>query len=571
MSSSKTLPTGGSGLGTALAEAARSDGQLQPVRMVLDRVVREHGERPALRFMGRVTTYTELDARVIGIAGALRRAGAGPGVRVGLLLPNCPAIAIYILAAFEVGATIVPLDPGADEPALAAMAATCRIGLLVTCDTANILPKALALAKSHLPVPVIVVSYTSMLPMTVAAKLRLFSPGTLARAPPPGDGWVHTERDLLRDTSAEAVRSDGATPRPAILDDIAMVMPVHGGGISRVASLTQAQIATNLVQMRTALPPMTPGKEQLLAAVPLWHPLAYALALTIAIAGAAELVIVPDVSVAALIDEIRRTQPTVIIASAPLLAGMLASGDVGPASFAALRFCLGAGGHVTPAIQAMLAARSSAPLLDTYGLGIAPVIIGVTANEDAGLGANTRPLAGTRLIVRDFADLSREVPRGERGEICVTGPQVVTAAHVAPHDGVFIEGDVRTGDLGTIDAGGRLFVVDRVEDLVVAAGYLIYPRRIEAALLDFPGVIDAAVIGVGDGVRGNAPKAFVVVKRGLSVTERDLRVFLATRISKIEMPADIDFRTALPRTAFGLICKATLRAQEAARRASPPA
>jgi len=557
--------SGGSGVGRDLAHVAPRDDQMQPMRAVLDRAVQMFGSRPALRFMGRVTTYGELHTRVLEAAGALRRLGAGPGVRIGILLPNCPAIAFYVLAAFEVGATVVPLDPAASDRDLAEMAAACGLGLLVTCDTAAVLGKAVLLSKRCGTIPVVVVSYAGMLPITVAAKMRLFSADTFARLPSGGDDLVYSERDLLRDKSAEAVRTGGATPRPAVLDDIAMVVFGRSGGVGRVASLTQAQIADNLVQVRDALPPLRAGQERILAAVPLWHPLAYGLALTVALAGAAELIVTPDVTGKALVDGLRQALPTVVVAAAPLLGDMLADDTLGPAQYAALRFCLSAGGTVTPTMGAMLAARSSAPLLDSYGLTTAPVVIGITGADDAGLSANTRALAGTRIVVRDFADLSREVPRGERGEICVSGPQVASTLQIAPNTGAFIGLDVRTGDLGTVDADGRLFVVDRVEDLIVAAGYLIYPRRIEAALLEFPGVIDAAVIGVDDGRRGTAPKAFVVVKRGLAVTERDLRVFLAGRISKIEMPADIDFRTALPRTAFGLICKASLRAQEGAR------
>lgn len=567
MSDSDTLQdVGEHGEGRWLASLAPRLDQLQPMRAVLDRAVREFGNRPALRFMGRVTTYRELDARVMEIAGALRRLGAGPGVRIGILLPNCPAVAVYILAAFEVGATIVPLDPDAGEHDLTEIGAACLIGLLVTCDLAGVMSKAVLLSKRCGTIPVVVVAYAGMLPMAAAAKMRLFSSDKFARLPACGEGLIYSERELLRDKSSEAVRSGAETPRPAVLDDVAMVMFSRSGGAGRVASLTQAQIANNLVQVCAALPLLSAGQERILAAIPLWHPLGYGLAITVAIAEAAELVIVPEVTGKALIEGLRQTLPTAVLAAAPLLGDMLAGEDLGPAHYAGLRFCLAACGTVTPAMQGMLAAKSSAPLLDSYALAMAPVVIGITAIDDAGQGATTRALAGTKIIVRDFADLSREVPRGERGEICVSGPQIASALQITPSAGAFIGDDVRTGDLGTVDVDGRLFVVDRVEDLIVAAGYLIYPRRIEAALLEFPGVIDAAVIGVGDGRRGNAPKAFVVVKRGLAVTERDLRVFLASRISKIEMPADIDFRTALPRTAFGLICKASLRAEEAARR-----
>jgi long-chain acyl-CoA synthetase len=115
--------------------------------------------------------------------------------------------------------------------------------------------------------------------------------------------------------------------------------------------------------------------------------------------------------------------------------------------------------------------------------------------------------------------------------------------------------------LGAVDMEGQVFVVDRIEDMIVAAGYLIYPRRIEAALCEHPGVTEASVIGIGDIRRGQAPKAFVVLRRGFAVTERDLRLHLANRVSKIEMPSDIDFCSVLPRLPSGTVCKATLRMQ----------
>ena len=549
--------------GRGIAESVLP-GAAQPMRVLLDRALSAFGERPAFRFMGRVTSYAEFNARIEEATGVLRRLGAGPGVRIGLMLPSSPAVAVYTYAAFATGAAVVPLDPEATDKELSDVTTAGRVSLLVTCDLAGVLAKALALARSSGMACVVLVSFASLLPMTSAARMRLFSSHMFARPPAEFPCPIYFERDLLRDKTAETAVAPGtgATPRQAMLDDTAIVCSRVAGGVNRTALLTQANLANNLVQICDAMPALKPGQERIVAALPLWHPLAFALAVNVAVAAGAELTIVPEMTGKALAEAIGRAPPTVLIASAPLLGEMFADPEIGAPHLASLRFGLVVGGSVSAALQKGMAALTPAPLLDTYGLSMAPAVIGITHTGDAGLAVHTRALSGTRIVVRDFADLSREVARGERGELCVSGFQVAAPHQVTPNDGAYIGTDLRTGDLGLIDAEGRLFIVDRVEDLIVAAGYLIYPRRIEAALLEHPDVLDAAVIGVGDGKRGNAPKAFIIVKRGVAMTERDLRMFLASRISKIEMPADIDFCTVLPRTAFGLICKTRLREAE---------
>lgn len=548
----------------------------QPMRAFLDRAAATFGDRPAFRFMGHPASYSEFSVRIEDAAGVLRRLGAGPGVRIGMMLPSSPAVAVYMFAAFATGATVVPLDPEGTANDLASAAAANRISVLVTIDLSGILAKALLLARSGGIACVVVVSFASMLPMAAAARMRVFSSGKLGRPPLEFPCPVYLERELLRDKSPLAVGTlgSGALPRPAVMDDIAILWRAVAGGVSRTASLTQANIASNLVQICEAMPVLRPGQERIVAALPLWHPLAFALAVNVAVAAGAELIIVPEMTGKALGDAVRRTPPTVLMAPASLIGEMLNGPGNGPLQFASLRFGLVVGEGPSAALGKSLAALTPAPLLYAYGLTMAPAVIGITHSDDAGLNASTRALSGTRISVRDFADLSREVRHGERGELCVSGPQVAAAHQIAPAGSAAIGPDLRTGDLGLIDAEGRMFVVDRVEDLIVAAGYLIYPRRIEAALMEHPGILDAAVIGVGDGKRGNAPKAFVVVRRGESITERDLQLFLASRISKIEMPADIDFCTTLPRTALKLVCKAQLREQErlrSANRAETPA
>ena len=499
----------------------------------------------------------------------LRRLGAVPGARIGLLLPNSPAVLVYTFAAFAIGASVAALDPDGSEDALAEFALASGFTLLITCDLVPLLEKALALGRRGRIQSITVISYGSMLSASSALRLRLFAANRLSRLPVGFVCPVRWERDVAQDKSREAVtaperRQPASSMSEPPMEDTALMCWTRVGGVSRLVSLTQANLTNNLNQICSALPQLEPGRDRIVAALPLWHPLSLALTASIAVSQGSELTIVPELESDALIEAVKGSRPTILMAPAPLLAAFLTHPRLG--NMPSLRLVLVTGGTITPALSAAMAAVSNALLLECYAPSSTPAVVAITHLKEASETANLQLVGETRVSVHDLADPSRELPRGERGEVYVSGAQIAGTQQVEPRQGIFVGNELRTGELGLIDAAGRLLIVDHVEDLIVAAGYLIYPRRIETALLEHPGVTDAAVIGIGDGKRGNAPKAFVVLKRGLAITERDLRLFLASRISKIEMPADIDFTTALPRTPFGLVCKVTLRRLEAARR-----
>ena len=130
----------------------------------------------------------------------------------------------------------------------------------------------------------------------------------------------------------------------------------------------------------------------------------------------------------------------------------------------------------------------------------------------------------------------------------------------------FIDGALRTGDVGYLDEDGYLFLVDRIKDLILCGGYNVYPRVIEDALYEHPAVAEAVVIGVPDAYRGQSPKAFVSLRAGMAADEAELCAFLKERLSKIEMPSSIELRDHLPKTLIGKLSKKALADEEAARR-----
>ena len=153
------------------------------------------------------------------------------------------------------------------------------------------------------------------------------------------------------------------------------------------------------------------------------------------------------------------------------------------------------------------------------------------------------------------------MPLAESGEICIKGPQVMPGYWKRPEATaeVTVDGFFRTGDVGYIAEDGFIYIVDRLKDMIIASGYKIYPRQVEEAIYRFPAVEEVTVIGIPDDYRGEAPKAFIKLKEGKSATAEEILEFLKGEISKIEQPAEIEFRDELPKTMIGKLSRKELR------------
>ena len=125
----------------------------------------------------------------------------------------------------------------------------------------------------------------------------------------------------------------------------------------------------------------------------------------------------------------------------------------------------------------------------------------------------------------------------------------------------FVDGYLRTGDVGYMDEDGFVFIIDRIKDLINVSGFKVYPRQIEEAIHTHPAVAEVTVIGVPDPYRGEAPKAFVKLKEGHELTAEALINHLSTKLSRMEMPAAVEFRDTLPKTLIGKLSKKELRAE----------
>jgi long-chain acyl-CoA synthetase len=265
---------------------------------------------------------------------------------------------------------------------------------------------------------------------------------------------------------------------------------------------------------------------------------------------------------------IDKTRPTVMPGVPTLFNALMNHPKIKSHDLSSLKFCLSGGSALPVEVKQQFEAITGCTVVEGYGLSeTSPV---VTANPLEGPvkpGSIGLPLPRTVISLRDLADPTKEVPLGEKGEICIKGPQVMLGYYKRPKEtadqtvGEFL----RTGDVARMDADGFFYIEDRIKDLIISSGFNVYPRRIEEAIYEHPAVAEVTVIGIKDKKRGEAPKAFIKLKAGAQAKAEEIFEHLKPRISKIEMPAAIEFRAELPKTMIGKLSKKELKAEEEAR------
>jgi long-chain acyl-CoA synthetase len=269
---------------------------------------------------------------------------------------------------------------------------------------------------------------------------------------------------------------------------------------------------------------------------------------------------------------ITATRPTVMPGVPTLFNALINHPKLKSFDLSSLKFCLSGGAPLPVEVKHRFEELTGCKLVEGYGLSeTSPVATCNPLEGPVKEGSIGLPLPGTILSLRALDDPAREVPLGEKGEICIAGPQVMVGYWNKPDEtaGQFTpDRFLRTGDVARMDEEGFFFIEDRIKDLIICSGFNVYPRRIEEAIYEHPAVEEVTVIGVKDEYRGEAPKAFVKLKPGASASAADIMRHLEPKLSRIELPATIEFRDALPKTMIGKLSKKELKQEEAARRTS---
>jgi long-chain acyl-CoA synthetase len=516
----------------------------------------------ALDFLGHTTSFGDLARQITAFAGALQsQFGVTKGTRVALMLPNTPFYPIAYYGVLRAGGTVVNCNPLYTLHELTHITANAGAELMITLDLAQIFTKAEKLVAGGQVKGLIVCHFPDALPFPKNLLYRVAKRKDLSNLK------TSPARDRITTFASMIARKD--TPGMVMIDpnrDVA-VQQYTGGttGVPKGALLTHANIAANMSQIDAWGLGLFDPPTKVVAVLPFFHIFAMTVCMNVPLCHGAQVVMLPRFELKALLDLFTRTRPNVLPAVPTLLSAIARSSQSTREHLASLEVAVSGGAALGDEVRATFSKKSDALLAEGYGLTEAsPVVCCAALHVPSKPGSIGMPLPATDIRFVDF-DTGEPVGIGDNGELQVRGAQVMAGYYedAEASAGAFQDGWLRTGDVGHMDEDGYVFLVDRIKDLIICSGFNVYPRVVEEALMTHPAVEETSVIGVPDPYRGEAPVAYVKLREGQTVSEIDLKHHLGERLNKIELPREIIFKDALPKTLIGKLSKKELREEYA--------
>jgi long-chain acyl-CoA synthetase len=533
-----------------------------PAFQMLDETVKRFGGRPAIDFLGKHWNWAEIGRLTNRAAAGLQKLGVTKGVKVGLCLPNTPYSVIMYFAILKAGGTVVNFNPLYTVRELEKQIEDSGTLMMVSLDITMIHEKIVQLAARNILKRIVICSMTAALPRLKGFLFAAFKRQELAKVAE-GQPFIRFERLIAGAAMPAAVQIDPER-------DIA-VMQFTGGttGLPKAAMLSHANIAVNVTQVREGGAPLVPGQERIIGVLPLFHVFAMTAVMNLGVAIGAELILLPRMDLKQLMATIYRLKPTVMPGVPTLYTAVSTSAKAARKHLAFIKYCVSGGAPISAEAALHFEQVSGCKIVEGYGLSETSPVVSLNPARAVKRGSVGLPVPGTVVEIRDPERPEILLPQGQRGEICVRGPQVMQGYYHQPEEtrAVFVDGAFRTGDIGYLDADGYLFIVDRIKDLILSGGYNVYPRTIEEAAYQHPAVLHAIAIGVPDTYRGQAAKLFVSLRPEMTTTPQAIHEFLKEYLSKIELPREIEIRDNLPKTMVGKLSKKELVAEELARAA----
>lgn len=519
-------------------------------------------ERPLVDFMGRAFTYAALHAEARAFAAGLQRLGVAKGDRIGLYLPNVPIYVSAYYGAMLAGATVVNFSPLYTAQELAAQVEDSGTRLLVTIDSAALLPTALEVLKTSGLERLVVGSLAAVLPLAKGLALRLLGRKSLTRIP--------ARPDVIRWEDALA-RTD---PAPVLLDpleDLALLQYTGGTtGTPKGAMLTHQNISANTRQVE-AIDPRAGERDVIMGVLPLFHVFANICVLNRTVVNGGCIAMLPRFDAGQALKTLQRVRATAMPGVPTMYQALLDHPALDRTDFSSLRVCISGGAPLAGPLKEKFESATDARLVEGYGLTETAGVASTNPYEgEDRVGTIGQPIPATRIRLLDKEDPTRDAPAGQPGELAIQGPQVMrgywrrpeaaAAAFAERADGQWL----RTGDVAVLDDQGYVRIVDRIKDMIAVGGFKVFPSQVEAVVLEHPAVKEVLVIGVPEPRLGEVPRAYVTLNDGTAETGEALRDWINARIGKHERVDAVVVRESMPKTMIGKLDRKALRAEMAA-------
>ena len=526
---------------------------------LLEESFSKYADRKAYVCMDKFLTYGELDAYSKRLAAWLQSRGLAPGARVAIMMPNVLQYPIALAAVLRAGYTVVNVNP-----LYTARELEHQIGdsgseaIIVLENFAHTVQKVMG----KTPLRHVVVASMGEMLGGVKGMLVNFVVRNVKKMVPE---FSLPNMVTFKEALAQGERMP-FKPAELRIDDVAFLQYTGGTtGVSKGATLTHRNVIANVLQTEAWAEPcmkQAAGEQvTIVCALPLYHIFALtACAMWGMRMGALNVLIVNPRDIPAFVKELAKYRVNMLPAVNTLYNALANNPDFAHLDFSALRMCNGGGMAVQRPVADKWRQITGVAIVEGYGLSeTSPVATCNRADSTEFTGTIGLPVPSTDIAIVD--DEGRHMAPGEIGEIAIRGPQVMTGYWNRPDETAKVmtaDGFFRSGDVGVMDAGGYVKIVDRKKDMILVSGFNVYPNELEGVIAGHAGVLECAVVGVPDDHSGEAVKVFVV-KKDPGLTAEQLMDYCKQQFTGYKRPKYIEFRDELPKTNVGKILRRALR------------
>ncbi|MEP0761609.1 MAG: long-chain fatty acid--CoA ligase, partial [Chloroflexota bacterium] len=513
-------------------------------------------------------SYGTLNDLADALAVALGDLGLKKGDRVALILPNCTQFVLAFYATLKAGGVVVAVNPTFPPAKMAEQivdsGATFAITLTLFYENVK---KIQAQTKVQ---QVIATGIKEYLPPSARALFTLAKEKKEGHriAKRPEDHWL---QDLL-------ARYAGRRPDVDVQGDDTAIFQYTGGttGIPKAAMSTHSALAANTVQCQAWLA-REGVQESFLAAIPLFHVFGMVAVMSFAVSLGAAMIMVPNPrDITDVVQKIDRYRPTLFMGVPALYNAINRHPGIvaGKYDLSSIYACVSGSAPLPPATKRRFEELSGGVLLEGFGMSEAPTASHVNpVRGENRTGSIGLPLPDMEMRIVDLDEGVADVPVGEVGELIMRGPQLMRGYYGMPTEtanALRRDADGKlwlyTGDIARMDEDGYFYIVDRKKDMALIGGFNVYPRLVEDVLMEHPAVQEVGVAAIPhpdpEKVGQEALKAWVVVKQGQTVTDKELIAFASEKLARYEVPTRFAFVDELPRTTVGKILRRELARME---------
>lgn len=541
----------------------------KPVHSLLEEAAKRWPDRTALIFQNLSITYGRLNRLSAVLAANLRRHGLKRGERVAIMLPNTPQAVIAYWGVLRAGGTVVFTNPLYMETEIVHQFQDSGARFLILLDL--LWPK-IAPLRGQLPIEKYFVTSISdglRFPLDILYRLKCWREGQ-SLSVPLGDPQVLPWSSLAR--GFVGYTTDKLIPEK----DLALLQYTGGTtGLAKGCMISHANLYANAGQCVAMLPGLSRGHQTFLGVMPFFHIYGLTVCLNLATAKGATQILFPRFVPGDLLRAIRKHRPTAFPGAPSVYISLMQQKNIAAYDLSCIRYCVSGSAPMPVEWFEQFTKVTGARICEGYGLTEASPVTHINPLDGvAKHGSIGLPVPGTEAKIVDQDLGGPPLPPGKMGELVIRGPQVMAGYYMRPDEtaDVLRNGWLYTGDLGYMDEEGYFFIVDRKKDLIISAGYNIYPREIDEVLHQHPKVQEAVAVGVPCDARGEVVKAYVVVRAGEKLTRAEVIGFCRQKLAGYKVPRHVEFRESLPKTMVGKVLRRALRAEEAerAKACSPP-